>query len=213
MPGLKHFPVPLGGAGHWRVGSQSLGPRHWKGTLPERAQRIDAPTNMVWLIGRTQTNGASDYENVHAIQRGYRLMPLSLYPDGPRKRPVASAGMRTPGAVATPPMRVQQLTPAQFFNTFAELLVANPPHPGDEPMMRDLAKIGIEPGKPFRPEALGAGGSEMKALDNEGAKIAVGSALARTTTALEMANRDRRVGPAAREGSDDTAPITPCERR
>jgi len=60
----------------------------WKGKLPDRARRIDAPTNMVWLIGRTQTNGPSDYETVHAIQRGYVLMPLSLYPDGP-PRPVA----------------------------------------------------------------------------------------------------------------------------
>ena len=138
----------------------------WTGTLPERAQRIDAPTNMVWLIGRTQTNGASDYANVHAIQRGYLLMPLSQYPDGPRRQTIASAAIRAPGAVATPPMRVQQLTPAQFFNTFTELLVANPPHPGDEPIMRDLAKIGIEPGKPL---ALGA--EDMKAL-NEGAETA-----------------------------------------
>src|ERR1700678_4521346 len=52
----------------------------WSGRLPEGARRVDAPTNTVWLIGRTQTNGPSDYENVHAIQAGYKLMPLSAYP-------------------------------------------------------------------------------------------------------------------------------------
>jgi len=158
-----------------------------KGTLPERAQRIDAPTNMVWLIGRTQTNGASDYENVHAIQRGYRLMPLSQYPDGPRRQMVASAAMRTPGAVATPPVRVQQLPPVEFFRTFADLLAANPPHPGDDSIMRDLAKIGIEPGKPFRADALGAEG--MKALD-EGAEMA----------AKRLASLDGRNGKAGPTG-------------
>ncbi len=152
----------------------------WKGTLPERAKRIDAPTNMVWLIGRTQTNGAGDYENVHAIQRGYQLMTLSQYPDGPPRRPAARPAPRGE-AGGTPPMKVQALTPEEFFRTFAELLPANPPHPGDEPMMRELAKIGIEPGKPFRPESLGAEGT--KALD-QGAEAAV----------KRLASLDDRVG-------------------
>ena len=55
----------------------------WKGTLPPQVQRIDCPTNMAWLLGRTQTNGVADYPAVHAIQNGFVLMPLSRYPDGP----------------------------------------------------------------------------------------------------------------------------------
>jgi hypothetical protein len=45
-----------------------VGP-NWKGTLPEHVTRLDAPTNIVWLLGRTQTNGSADYDNVHAFQR------------------------------------------------------------------------------------------------------------------------------------------------
>src|SRR5262249_27863458 len=63
----------------------------WKGKLPERAQRIDSPTNIVWLLGRTQTNGVKDYDYVHTIQKGFVLMPLSLYPDGPRAKPAQPA--------------------------------------------------------------------------------------------------------------------------
>src|SRR5581483_11632059 len=129
----------------------------WKGTLPQRAQRIDSPTNMVWLLGRTQTNGPSDYENVHAIQRGYTLMPLSLYPDGPRGQP-ARAARPTSSPAGTPPQIVEKLSTIDFFNTFAQLLASNPPHKGDEPMMADLAKVGIVPGKSFDPVALGADG-------------------------------------------------------
>ena len=138
----------------------------WKGKLPDRARRIDAPTNMVWLLGRTQTNGPGDYEKVHAIQRGYVLMPLSLYPDGP---PAATPRRAAP-AKLTPPMQVERLTPTEFFNTFVHLLTANPPHKGDEPMMKELARIGLVPGKPFRPESLGAEGA--KAVD-EGAQAAI----------------------------------------
>jgi hypothetical protein len=133
---------------------------NWNGRLPANAERIDSPTNMVWLLGRTQTNGPSDYENVHAIQRGYVLMPLSLYPDGPRTapRPLQRA------AGTPPPLQVQNLSIQDFFDTFVQLLIANPPHKDDEPMMADLARIGIRPGK-YEPVST-------TAVD-EGAKIAV----------------------------------------
>jgi hypothetical protein len=36
-------------------------PPGWKGTLPASVQRINAPTSMIWLMGRVQTNGPSDY--------------------------------------------------------------------------------------------------------------------------------------------------------
>jgi hypothetical protein len=69
-----------------------VGP-NWKGTLPEHVTRLDAPTNIGWLLGRTQTNGASDYDNVHAFQKGMRMMPLSAYPNGEQK-----LGSRPPSA-------------------------------------------------------------------------------------------------------------------
>lgn len=138
-----------------------------RGELPQRAQRVDAPTNTVWLIGRTQTNGASDYENVHAIQRGYQLMTLSQYPDGPRAGPGRGPAQREG---ERPPSQVAKLSAKEFFATFASLLVANPPHRGDEAMMAELKKIGIEPGKPFRAEALGPEG--MKGLE-EGARLSM----------------------------------------
>lgn len=141
----------------------------WKGHhLPDGAQRIDAPTNMVWLIGRTQTNGPSDYENVHAIQRGYRLMPLSKYPDG--VPPVANGvTRRVASAEMTPPRQVERLSPMEFFTTFASLLADNPPHPDDGPMMKDLARIGIVPGQPFD---LGAFDAAAKQALEEGAQAA-----------------------------------------
>src|SRR5262245_2521551 len=48
----------------------------WKGTLPLGMTEIKSPTNMVWIIGRTQTNGKRDYEAVRALKKNYKLLPL-----------------------------------------------------------------------------------------------------------------------------------------
>jgi hypothetical protein len=131
----------------------------WNGTLPGRAKRIDAPTNMVWLLGRTQTNSASDYDFVHAIQKGYVLMPLSQYPDGPREGNTVSRLVGR-GGVPPPPVQVAQLSATGFFQTFVSLLAKNPPHSEDAPMMTALARVGIVPGQSFRLDNLGAEGSK-----------------------------------------------------
>ncbi|WEK51329.1 MAG: DUF1254 domain-containing protein [Candidatus Kaistia colombiensis] len=66
----------------------------WAGALPEGVTRIVAPTSTIWILGRTQTNGPSDYEAVHKVQDGYRLTPLSQ---------MGQDGLPPPAAVATDP--------------------------------------------------------------------------------------------------------------
>ncbi|MFG2532988.1 DUF1254 domain-containing protein [Streptomyces sp. NPDC048516] len=40
------------------------------GEVADGVERIDAPTNLVALMGRTQVNGRDDYPAVHAVQAG-----------------------------------------------------------------------------------------------------------------------------------------------
>jgi len=143
-----------------------VGP-NWKGTLPEHVTRLDAPTNIGWLLGRTQTNGASDYENVHAFQKGMRMMPLSAYPDGEQKLGSALAFGKSVGA--TPPDRVKAMEPSAFFAAFAQAMKANPPHAADSAMVLDLARIGIVPGKDFDASKLSL---EQQQAINQGAHAA-----------------------------------------
>ncbi len=49
----------------------------WTDVLPDGVVKIAAPTSAIWILGRTQTNGPSDYVNVHKVQAGYKLTPLS----------------------------------------------------------------------------------------------------------------------------------------
>ena len=158
-------------------------PPGWKGTLPPHVEKIMAPTNTVWLLGRTQVNGVADYADVHAIQAGYALMPLSQYPHGsplPAPPPAASPPPQPqpqpqpPGANRTepPPMQVRRMSARDFFQTVVTLLKTNPPHPEDAPLMKQLARLGILPGKAFDPESLGV---EGQTAFEQGAKMAADS--------------------------------------
>jgi hypothetical protein len=126
----------------------------WSGQLPEHVTRLDAPTNQVWLLGRTQTNGSSDYDNVHTFQDGMSLLPLSEFP-GKEQKPVAVPASRTAPGVP-PPDRVKAMDPTAFFGAFARAMKTNPPHAGDTPMVQELARIGLVPGQDFDTSKLTA---------------------------------------------------------
>ena len=67
-----------------RSGDYAIVGPDWSGTLPDDLVRVDAPTNMVCVAGRTGTAGTKDYLAVHQLQDQYLLTPLSRFmPDAP----------------------------------------------------------------------------------------------------------------------------------
>ncbi len=140
----------------------------WSGRLPDHAVRLDSPTNHVWLLGRTQTNGAGDYDNVHGFQHGMRLVSLSEYPGNVAAQPPAPPNMQHATGVS-PLDRVKAMQPAEFFATFAREMKTDPPHAADGPMVHDLARIGLAPGQDFDASRLTP--EQLEAF-NEGARVA-----------------------------------------
>jgi hypothetical protein len=136
----------------WRTTGTQAGrflvtPPGWSGTVPEGFTCIKAPTPYVWIIGRTRTDGPPDYDAVHKIQAGYTVTPLSRW--GKELEPLTvaidpSVDMKTPPKVQTDTMPA-----AQYFAYAAELLKLHPPHLTDEPIVAQMRRIGIEPGKSF----------------------------------------------------------------
>ncbi len=122
------------------------GPR-WQGELPSEAILINSPTAIGWIIGRTQTNGKADYDAVHKFQAGLAATPLSQR-GKPYRPPPGTINpdwdMKTP-----PTEQVEKLGPAAYFSLFAELTKLNPPHANDYPILHQMQRLGIEPGKPF----------------------------------------------------------------
>ncbi|WP_449317029.1 DUF1254 domain-containing protein [Roseixanthobacter psychrophilus] len=138
-----------------RAANYALVAPGWTGSLPEGVTRIAAPTPVVWILGRTKTDGPADYANVHKVQDGYRLTPLSQW--GKNYQP--PKGVATDPAVdnKTPPLvQVDSLDGVAMLTRLAALLEKHPPHPNDYPMLFRLRTLGIEPGKPFDPSKLDA---------------------------------------------------------
>ena len=101
----------------------------------------------MWIIGRTKTDGPQDYDAVHKVQAGYVITPLSAWgkPTKPAKVVIdPSIDMKTP-----PKTQIDTMSANKFFAYAAELLKVNPPHITDQPIIAQLKKIGIEPGKSF----------------------------------------------------------------
>ena len=122
--------------------------RAWNGTLPDGFVRLRSPTSMGWIIGRTQTNGAADYENVHRIQDGYTLTPLSKW--GKRYSPPAKSPVNPTWDMKTPPpVQIANMSAEVYFELFATLLKNNRPHELDWNIVEQLKQIGIIPGEDF----------------------------------------------------------------
>jgi hypothetical protein len=125
----------------------------WTGELPDGVQKIQSATSIVWIIGRTQTNGKADYEAVHAIQSQYKLTPLSQWgkPYQPPNNVPIAEGIDT----QTPPVeQVKNLDAATFFSRMCALMKANPPADSDQEILHKLAKIGIISGEDFNFQSL-----------------------------------------------------------
>jgi hypothetical protein len=130
-----------------KAGNFLLVPPGWNGKVPATFTRIDAPTPYAWIIGRTKTDGPADYEAVHAIQKGYKITPLS----GWGKPPVAIKAKIDPSVdIKTPPKKqADSMAAAEYFSYAAALLRLHPPHSTDQPIIARMKRIGIEPGKAF----------------------------------------------------------------
>jgi hypothetical protein len=136
-----------------RKGSYAIVGPAWTGTLPSGLKAIKSPTDMVWIIGRTQTNGKADYPAVRAMKNQYLLIPLSAW--GKDYAPPAEVPVNPNVDARTAPVaQVDKLDAITFFGRLAALMKDNPPAAADKPMVDKLARLGIEPGKAFPPDGF-----------------------------------------------------------
>jgi hypothetical protein len=125
----------------------------WTGKLPKGVTEYKSATNMVWILGRTYTTGtAEDYEKVHAFQDQVNLVPVSEY----GKQFTPSKGKVDPDIDMTTSTtnQVTKMDAAAYFTLLSTLMKDNPPAAADAPMVAQMAKIGLVPGKDWDSSSL-----------------------------------------------------------
>jgi hypothetical protein len=137
-----------------------VGP-NWTGTLPPGMTELKSPGNTAMIVGRTQANGSADYAAVNAIQKQYRLTPLSAF--GKPYTPPAGVVDPQIDMKTAPVDQVNRMSAETFFNRLASLMASNPPAAADAPMLAKLARIGVVPGRTFDRSTLDP--AVAKALD------------------------------------------------
>jgi hypothetical protein len=115
----------------------------WHDEVPAGMTLIQAPTDLVWVIGRVQVNSARDGSTiVKSIQDGISLKPLA---PGTSK-----AGTVDPTIPAKSPNDiVAEMSGTEYFKLLNSLMVNNPPPPADSAILKRLKEAGISPGADF----------------------------------------------------------------
>ncbi|MCG2842046.1 DUF1254 domain-containing protein [Sandaracinobacter sp. RS1-74] len=131
------------GAGNFLI----AGPK-WKGGTPAGIRQVlRSESDIVGILGRTQLKGANDLSNVHAVQAGYRLEPLSAFLGGKAPAPAP--------APLFPPFDPARASGAESFAYLNMLLAfAQPPVGSETALLKRFARIGIAPGQPWPPRTL-----------------------------------------------------------
>lgn len=132
-----------------KPGSYAVVPPGFKGTLPAGVKRIQSPTNLVWVLGRTLVRDAADMPAVAALMSGYRFTALDAWAAGTRQAPLVLGAFPTVATVETP-------RGLEYFKALGDILRSDPAPKRDACALRAFARAGIGPGKAPTGEALAA---------------------------------------------------------
>lgn len=160
-----------------RAAHYAITPPGWEGALPAGVKQIAAPTNLVWIVARTQVAGPRDIVAARRVQDRYRITPLDTFgkPGARETETEASQPGDVDVSLDAARRRVTALDANTYFTRFATLLKDNPPHPADSTMVQSLGNLGLVPGSPFDANAVDA--ASLKVMD-------AGVAAARETLAM-----------------------------
>jgi hypothetical protein len=114
----------------------------WTGKPGRRVagvKTVSSPYRRVWVIGRTLAQDEpTDLRRARALQRQYALVPLDRL-DNPPSPPAADVHVKPRKPVAP-----QGLA---WFDALGDAMAGNPPPARDQPVLDQLAQVGIGPGK------------------------------------------------------------------
>ncbi|MFZ4537286.1 DUF1254 domain-containing protein [Propionivibrio sp.] len=124
-----------------RGGAFALCAPGWQGVLPGGVKRVDMGTPIIWTLPRIAVNGDPDLPAAVALQKQFRLVPLSQWG-------AASVARPRPDAAEFPRFTRAELTDAKaYFTTLNTLLRLSPRlgNPSDDALAGWLRELGMHP--------------------------------------------------------------------
>jgi hypothetical protein len=130
-----------------KAGAYALVPPGWRGSLPAGVIRIAAPSNTVWLLGRTLVNGAADLGAVKRLVARDQATPLNEWTTGARQAAIV---------LDQYPHTAQQTIPtgARFVAALNQELKVDRPPAADDCALRAMAPAGVQVPHPSRAQIL-----------------------------------------------------------
>ena len=128
-----------------RGGAFALCAPGWQGVLPEGVKRVDMGTPIIWTLPRIAVDGDPDLPAAVALQKQFRLVPLSQWG-------AATVAGPKPNAADFPRFTRNELTDAKaYFTTLNALLRLSPRlgNPMDHAMAGWLREVGLDPATGF----------------------------------------------------------------
>ena len=116
-----------------KAGNFALVPPGWKGELPAGVTRLDVSTNNIWLWGRLRLSQGEDVAPALALQKEFRLTPLSQFGKADAK----------PQAASLKPLPDIANDEFGFFTQLGAVLKDNAVKPADEALFAQFARIGL----------------------------------------------------------------------
>ncbi|MBS0343163.1 MAG: DUF1254 domain-containing protein, partial [Proteobacteria bacterium] len=151
----------------------------WNGEVPKGIKKVfRAETKMIGTLTRTSWSGPEDHDGLVAMQRQYRIRPLSEY-----------TGTRPPEpapALNFPAWDEERATSIGFIDYLNFLLQFTPAASSEKAAMDRFAKIGIGPGRPFDAAALDP---KLRAAISAGVKegqARLDAQIAKTTSSVDL---------------------------
>jgi hypothetical protein len=163
------------GAGHYLF----VGPS-WHGDTPKGIDKVfRSETDFILTLGRTALSGPDDVGRLEAIQKGYRLTPLSSFEH--RSAPAAAPKLTFPKWDEKKATSIDFISYLNFLLQFTQ-----PPAPSEVELMRRFSAIGVGPGRQFDAASLSL---EMRQAMEAGladAKSALADAEKSTTSSFDL---------------------------
>jgi len=149
------FAYPAGGPSGYAGGTFALVGPGWKGQLPPKVTRIDCPTRWIELQPRVFVRDQADLAAAEAVLGAITVKGLAEYLGGAAPAPV---DYRYEAPRIAPHVASSQLLfddPLQFWSIFSQTMNENPPPAAEVEAVLPMFKyLGIELGKPWRPDVV-----------------------------------------------------------